>query len=53
MEVWRKSIDLILQLRFSGRIDAGRRPTFDFQIFTEGFDTTDLKEAKALLNELS
>jgi predicted ATPase len=40
-------------LRDQGRCDEGRtliQPVYDW--FTEGFDTADLKDAKALLEEL-
>lgn len=41
-------------LRDTGRRDEGRTMLAEiYGWFTEGFDTTDLKEAKALLDELN
>jgi class 3 adenylate cyclase/tetratricopeptide (TPR) repeat protein len=50
----RATISLARLLRDTGRHDEARTMLVDiYNWFTEGFDTTDLKEAKALLDELS
>jgi predicted ATPase len=49
----RATISLSRVLRDSGRSDEARRMLGEiYNWFTEGFDTADLKEAKALLDEL-
>ena len=49
----RTTISLARLLRYTGRNDAARRMLAEiYNWFTEGFDTADLKEAKALLDEL-
>jgi predicted ATPase len=50
----RATISLARLLRDSGRCDEARAMLADiYGWFTEGFDTADLKDAKALLEELS
>jgi predicted ATPase len=50
----RGSVSLARLLRDTGRSDEARTMLADiYNWFTEGFDTADLKEAKALLDELS
>jgi tetratricopeptide (TPR) repeat protein len=50
----RTTMSLARQLAQQGRSDEARSMLTDiYNLFTEGFDTVDLKEAKALLDELS
>jgi class 3 adenylate cyclase/tetratricopeptide (TPR) repeat protein len=50
----RATMSLAHQLAQQGRRDEARSMLTDiYNLFTEGFDTADLKEAKALLDELS
>jgi predicted ATPase len=50
----RATASLARLLRDTGRGDEARRMLAEvYNWFTEGFDTADLKDAKALLNELS
>jgi predicted ATPase len=50
----RSSVSLARLLRDTNRRDEARTMLVEiYNWFTEGFDTADLKEAKALLNELS
>jgi predicted ATPase len=50
----RTTINLVKLLRERNRCDQARKmPTEIYNQFTEGFGTADLKEAKALLEELS
>jgi predicted ATPase len=50
----RASVSLARLLRDTNRRDAARTILTEvYNWFTEGFDTADLKEAKALLDELS
>ena len=50
----RASVSLARLLRDTGRRDEARASLAEiYNWFTEGFDTADLKDAKALLNELS
>jgi adenylate cyclase len=50
----RASTDLALLLASQGRRDEARSRLAEiYNWFTEGFDTADLKDAKALLDELS
>jgi predicted ATPase len=50
----RATLSLARLLRNSGRRDEARTLLADiYNWFTEGFDTADLKDAKALLDELS
>jgi predicted ATPase len=50
----RTTVSLVQLLAKQGRSDEARDMLAEiYNWFTEGFDTADLKEAKALLNELS
>ena len=50
----RATMSLARLLRDTGRRDEARTMLADiYNWFTEGFDTADLKDAKALLDELS
>ena len=50
----RAATSLARLLRDTGRLDEARAMLAEiYNWFTEGFDTADLKEAKALLEELS
>ena len=50
----RATMSLARQLRDAGRSDEARIMLAEiYNWFTEGFDTADLKDAKALLDELS
>jgi len=49
----RATVSLVRQLRSQGKNEEARRMLADiYNWFTEGFDTADLKNAKALLEEL-
>jgi len=49
----RVTVSLACLLRDTNRRDEARKMLFDiYNWFTEGFDTADLKDAKALLDEL-
>jgi predicted ATPase len=49
----RAATSLARLLRYQGKRDEARRTIAEvYEWFTEGFDTLDLKEAKALLHEL-
>jgi predicted ATPase len=49
----RATMSLARLLRDAGRRDEARNARRNLRRFTEGFDTADLKDAKALLDELS
>ena len=50
----RATISLARLLKLQGKADEARRMLTEiYNWFTEGFDTADLKEAKALLDELA
>jgi predicted ATPase len=50
----RATTNLARLLRDTGRLDEARSMLAEiYNWFTEGFDTADLKDAKALLDELS
>jgi hypothetical protein len=50
----RASVSLTRLLRMTNRRDSARAILTEiYNWFTEGFDTADLKDAKALLDELS